>query len=123
MKMIIEDKYLIKILKIIAYTNVPIIILGYWILPQALGWFLGSLASAIRLIWLYDNVSKTLILSEKKAKIAAAKGYYLRFFSLIVYAVTVVYFIKPDIVMFGMGLLAGQLAIFINAIKERFYPE
>lgn len=119
----IKDKYLIKLLKIVAYTNVPFIILGYWILPQALGWFLGSFASAIRLIWLHNNVSKTLILSEKKAKIAAAKGYYLRFFSLIIYAVVVVYFIKPDIAMFGMGLLAGQLAIFLNAIKERFYPE
>ena len=118
-----DDKLLKRIIIIIAYTNVPAILLGYWAFPEALGWFMGSLGSAVRLIWLANDVKKTIELPEKKAKISAAKGYYFRFLALLVYAVAVVYFFHPNIVSFGLGLLAVQMAIYLNAIWERFYSE
>lgn len=115
-----NDKLLRKIIIIIAISNIPVIITAPWFLEQSLGWIFGSMASAGRLIWLYYDLKKTVYLAENKAKIAASKGYYLRFLALIIYSVLVVLFLKPDIIIFGLGLLSAQIAIYLNTIIERY---
>lgn len=118
-----NDKLLKRVVTMIAISNIPFLIFAYWYLPQSVGWFFGSLGSALRIIWLARDVQKSLIHVEQKAKIAAAKGFYLRFLGLLVYSVAVVYFLKPDIIMFGFGLLTAQICIYIDAVIQRFKPK
>ena len=116
-----ENKQLCRrIVKWIAWSNLPFAVTAFWFFPEFLGWFLGTFASAARLIWLEHDVRQTLGVSGKKAKLAAAKGYYLRFLALVVYSGLVVYFLQPNIIIYGMGLLSAQMAIYINAIYERY---
>ena len=65
------------------------------------------------------NARKSFGLEENKSKLNSTKGFFLRYFVLIIYSVIVVKFIKPNIIVFGMGLLAAQMAIYINEIYER----
>ncbi|MFO7897243.1 MAG: ATP synthase subunit I [Candidatus Cloacimonadales bacterium] len=118
-----NNALLLRIVKWVLWSNLPFLVTAYWFWPEFLGWFLGSVASAGRLIWLEHDVRKTLDLSQKKAKIAGAKGYYFRFLALVIYSVLVVYFLQPNIIMFGMGLLSAQLAIYLDAIRERYYKK
>lgn len=83
-----------------------------------MGWILGSVASIVRLFWLAHSVRSSLTNETYKARISSVKGFYLRFLFLVVYAVLVVRFIKPDIIFLGTGLLSGQIAIFLNEIYE-----
>lgn len=79
---------------------------------------LGSLASAVNVILLAKKVASVLGPDEGRAKIASVKGYFIRYAILLVYAVVVMVFVKPDIISFGFGLFAGQIAIYINALYE-----
>ena len=115
-----NDKFIRKLLIMIAISNIPVIVTAPWFWGQSMGWIFGSIASGGRLVWLANDVKKTIYLSEKKAKIAASKGYYFRFLALIIYSVLIMVFIKPDIMVFGLGLLSAQIAIYVSVIMDKF---
>ncbi|MCD4817939.1 MAG: ATP synthase subunit I [Candidatus Cloacimonetes bacterium] len=119
MNYINTEKYIKNIVIIIILTNIPVILTLPLYYSKAIGWILGSLGSIINFIWLAKNVKANFELQEAKAKLKALKGYYLRFVFLITYSVLVVWLLKPDIIVFGMGLLSYQIAIYIHEIVSR----
>lgn len=111
-------KLIKSILFIIFLTNIPAFLSLLIFFSEAIGWILGSLGSAIYLVWLAQDVKKNLDVHSGKAKVQASKGYYIRFLFLIAYSSIVILLIKPDILLFGLGLLSGQLAIYLHVLWD-----
>jgi hypothetical protein len=109
-----NKKYVKRILVIILLTNIPAALTLPLFFREALGWILGSTASAINFIWLAHNVKMSLVLQPTKSKLNAVKGTYLRLLFLLIYSVLILNFVKPNIVSFGLSLLAVQMAIYLN---------
>ncbi len=109
-----NKKYVKRILVIILLTNIPAILTLPLFFREALGWILGSIASTINFIWLAHNVKISLDLQPTKSKLNAVKGTYLRLMFLLIYSVLILNFVKPDIISFGLSLLAVQMVIYLN---------
>ncbi|RLC53816.1 MAG: hypothetical protein DRH79_02565 [Candidatus Cloacimonadota bacterium] len=110
--------YVKRIITIILLTNIPAILTLLIVLEEGLGWILGSLASAINFYWLAFNVKASLELQPSKSKLKAVKGTYLRLIFLLIYSILVLSFIKPNLISFGLGLLAAQVVIYLNELAE-----
>ncbi len=119
MKVIKSRDYIKKILVIISLTN----ILAFLSLPlffqQSIGWIAGSVASIVNFLWLAKNVKQSINSYASRAKLKSVKGSLLRYAFLIVFSLLIIYLVKPDIIFFGLGLLAAQIAIYLNEIFER----
>jgi hypothetical protein len=109
-----NKKYVKRILVIILLTNIPAALTLPLFFREALGWILGSTASAINFIWLAHNVKMSLVLQPTKSKLNAVKGTYLRLLFHLIYSVLILNFIKPNIISFGLSLLAVQMVIYLN---------
>lgn len=109
-----NKKYVKRILVIILLTNIPAILTLPLFFREALGWILGSIASTINFIWLAHNVKISLDLQPTKSKLNAVKGTYLRLMFLLIYSVLILNFVKPNIISFGLSLLAVQMVIYLN---------
>lgn len=105
--------YIRRIMTIILLTNVPAILSMLLFYKEGMGWILGSLASVGNFLWLAHSVQLSLELQPAKSKLKAVKGTYLRLLSLLVYAVLILTFIKPNVIFFGLGLLAAQIVIYL----------
>lgn len=114
-----KKSYVRKILVIICLTNIPAFLTLPWFYKEAIGWILGSIASGIRFVWLSRQIENNFDVIPAKARITSVKGFYLRFIFLVIYAVGIMIFVKPNIVMFGVGLLAAQIGIYVNYIYEK----
>lgn len=81
------------------------------------------MASSANFYWLSKNVESIAGREPESSKLASYKLFYLRFLFLALYSVVIVIALRPDIVMFGLGLISVQLAIFgdhlYELIKER----
>ncbi|OPX28654.1 MAG: hypothetical protein B1H06_02825 [Candidatus Cloacimonas sp. 4484_143] len=110
--------YVKRIITIILLTNIPAILTLLIVFEEGLGWILGSLASAINFYWLAFNVKASLELQPSKSKLKAVKGTYLRLIFLLIYSILVLSFIKPNLISFGLGLLAAQVVIYLNELAE-----
>ena len=118
--------YVKRILTIILLTNIPAILILPLFFKEGMGWILGSIASAVNFSWLAHNVKLSLELQPTKSKLNAVKGTYLRLLFLLVYAVLILQFLKPNLVIFGFGLLATQIVIYMfelisNLKKSKFF--
>ena len=111
--------YVKRILTIIFLTSIPAALTLPLIFREGLGWILGSIASAVNFWWLALNVRASLELQPAKSKLKAVKGTYLRLVFLLVYSVLVLSFIKPNLISFGLGLLAAQMVIYLNELAEQ----
>jgi uncharacterized membrane protein len=109
-----ENRRFIKIiLIIICLTSIPFIIVLPKFFNQSLGWLLGALGSTINFLWLSYDTLYRFSTNAIKAKVRSAKVFYLRYFSLVIYSVFIIWLIKPDILTFGLGLFAAQISIYI----------
>jgi hypothetical protein len=113
-----NKRYVKRILVIILLTNIPAILTLPLFFREALGWILGSIASAINFIWLAHNVKMSLDLQPTKSKLNAVKGTYLRLMFLLIYSVLILNFVKPNIISFGLSLLAVQMVIYLNELVK-----
>jgi Na+/H+-translocating membrane pyrophosphatase len=112
------DSYLKKILGIIALFDIIAVILYSYYPNQSLGFILGSIASAVNMVWLANSVRKNLLKQEKESQVSSLKSFYLRYPSIILYSVAIIYFVKVSIIFFGIGLLTGQIAIYLIELKN-----
>ena len=106
-------KYVIRLIVIILLTNIPAVLTLPMFFKVSQGWILGSLASAGNLLWLAHNVNASLSLAPNKSRLKAVKGSYLRLLALLVYCILVMSLVKPNIISFGLGLLSGQMVIYL----------
>jgi hypothetical protein len=116
--MIIIDNYLKRILGIIAVFDIIALILIKYYPKESLGLILGSIASAVNIVWLANSVRKNIQKQEKESQVSSLKSYYFRYPTIILYSVAIVYFFKVNIIFFGFGLLTGQIAIYLIELKN-----
>ena len=113
--MIEQPKQLIRrILVIIFLTDLFAAMTLPLFFRQALGYILGSVGSTVYFLLLARDTRNILDTASGKAGEKAFKAYYLKYVFLILYSVLVVRFLKPDIIMFGIGLLSAQISIYIH---------
>ena len=111
-----NNKYINKILLIILLTNIIAILSLPWFFKQSISWILGTIASAGNFFWLAYNLKKRIGLLPTKSSVSAAKGSLTRYAALTIFALTVFFLVKPNIIIFGAGLLSAQIVIYIVEI-------
>ena len=114
-----KRKYLRRILLIIFLTNIIATLTLPLFFNDAIGWILGSFASIGVLLWMAHDIEKNMNLMPGDAKLKTTKSLYFRYLALIVYSVLIIRLVKPNIITFGLGLLASQIAIYFNEIYEK----
>ncbi|MCF7868278.1 MAG: ATP synthase subunit I [Candidatus Cloacimonetes bacterium] len=87
-------------------------------LGVSLGWILGALASAVNFYWLAKNVESSISQQPTKSKLNAIKGTYLRMAFLLIYSIIILTFVKPNVISFGLGLLAAQIVLYLRFLVE-----
>jgi len=112
-------KYVTRLILIILLTNIPAALTLPMFFKVALGWMLGSFASSANLLWLAYNVRVSLVIAPTKSKLSIMKGTYLRLLFLLVYSILILSIIKPNLISFGFGLLAGQIVIYLYEFVSR----
>ena len=111
-----NKKYVKKIVLIILLTNILAILSLPWFFKQSISWIMGTIGSAGNFYWLAHNLERNLGNAPTKSRVNAAKGSLLRYAALTGYALTVFFIIKPNIIIFGAGLLSAQIVIYIVEI-------
>ncbi len=113
-----SNKYVLRIVKIILLTNIPLIISIFtpnreWV---GISYVLGSIAGVIGFVWHAFMLSGALTMSESVTKTRAIKGFYLRHAAIVLYAIIIAYLFRGrlNIIWFGLGLLSAQIAIYID---------
>ncbi len=114
-----KRKYLRRILLIIFLTNIIATLTLPLFFNDAIGWILGSFASIGVLLWMAHDIEKNMNLMPGDAKLKTTKSLFFRYLALIVYSVLIIRLVKPNIITFGLGLLASQIAIYFNEIYEK----
>lgn len=64
-------------------------------------------------------MKQSLDLDGGREKTFAIKSNTYRYLALVVYAILIVQFIRPDIIIFGAGLLSSQIVIFGYELYRR----
>ncbi len=111
-----NNKYIHKILLIILLTNIIAILTLPWFFKQSISWIMGTIGSAGNFYWLAYNLKKRIGLLPTKSKVNAAKGSLTRYAALTIFALAVFFLVKPNIIIFGAGLLSAQIVIYIVEI-------
>ncbi len=110
-----KNKQLVnKLMSIIFLTNVIALMFLPWLTKESLSWICGATLSLVN-IWLMSlRIEKGLFTGEKKARLTAYKDFNIRYLILIIASVLAVKFLKLNILIFGAGLLSGQIWIYIS---------
>jgi len=111
-----NNKYIKKILLIILLTNIFALLCLPWFFKQSISWILGSLGSAGNFYWLAYNLKKNLGMIPSKSRVNSAKGSLIRYACLIMFALFVLFLVKPNIIIFGFGLLSAQIVVYVVEI-------
>ncbi len=111
-----NNKYIKKILLIILLTNVLAILTLPWFFRQSISWIMGTIGSTGNFYWLAHNLKKSIGLLPTKSRVSAAKGSLMRYAALMIFALAVLFLVKPNIIIFGAGLLSAQIVIYIVEI-------
>ena len=111
-----NNKYIRKILLIILLTNILAILTLPWFFKQSISWILGSLGSGANFYWLAQNLKLSIGLMPTKSRVNSAKGSLMRYAALTIFALTIFFLVKPNIIVFGAGLLSAQIVIYIVEI-------
>ena len=111
-----NKKYVFTILKIIFLTNIPALFFLIVNFESSIGWMTGSLASAVN-FWFMARKTLAILPEEGKANaFKTAKLFVIRYMFLIVWSLLILYFLKPELMAYCLGLLAAQIAIFLYQI-------
>lgn len=111
-----SQKLLTSLMAIICLTNVIALLFLPWLTRGSVSWICGSTLSLVNLWLMARKLHKHLMLSEKGAQLAGYKDFNLRFLILIILSVLAVKFLYLNILIFGAGLLSGQMWLFISTL-------
>lgn len=113
-------RYVREILSIVFLT----IIIAVMFLPtrfsQAIGWIAGSVGSSLNFLWLSLRIKRSLSEVTEGAGLKSYKTFYLRYLCLTIYSIIAVVLLKPDILIFGAGLVSVQIAIYLHYFYRFF---
>ncbi|MCD4651613.1 MAG: hypothetical protein K8S56_07505 [Candidatus Cloacimonetes bacterium] len=108
---------IIRVIRIISLTLLLALLTLPINFPKAIGWICGAVAGIIYIVWLTRDTEQIVNIATVSGKTKAIKGFYLRLVFLIIWSVLVVYLIKPDILIYGVGLLSAQAVLFLDAFR------
>ena len=113
-----NKRFIFAILKIILLTNFPAVVMLFAVPKIALGWMTGSFASAVNFWFMALKVMQMSPNNNSKNRVlnSASKIFMLRFGLLTVWALFVMLVIKPELIVFCLGLLATQFAIVVHHV-------
>jgi hypothetical protein len=114
------SQYVRKILTIVFLTNIPVILIMPFRFDQAIGWVAGAIASGANFFWLSIIVSQNMNYGQTGSGLRVYKRFYFRYLVLTIYSIVVVVLLKPDIVVFGLGLVSVQISIYLYHIYSLF---
>lgn len=104
---------LLKLLWIICLTNVIALLFLPWLKIISVSWICGSTLSLFNLIAMSRRLKQQVYSTENKARLKGYKDFNIRYLALIVLSVFAVKFLSLNILIFGVGLLSGQIGIFV----------
>jgi len=108
-----NKEFIVVLLRLISLTNIIALIFLPLMPKQSLSWICGAFLSLIN-VWLMSlKIEKNLYSGENKAKLMAYKDFNFRYLILIAGSILAVKFLSLNIIIFGVGLLSGQIWIFI----------
>lgn len=111
--MLKNKEFIVVLLRLISLTNIVALIFLPLMPKQSLSWICGAFLSLIN-VWLMSRkIEKNLYSGGNKAKLAAYKDFNFRYLILIAGSILAVKYLKLNIIIFGVGLLSGQIWIFI----------
>jgi|GEM_PF-1294902 hypothetical protein len=110
----LTDNYVKEILTIVFLTIIAAVMFLPTRFGQAIGWITGSVGSGLNFYWLYRRMKASYLVTDKAAVLHSFKGFYLRYLCLVIYSILVVALLKPDIIMFGAGLVSVQIVIYLH---------
>ncbi len=113
-----NKKFMKRILFIIFLTNLPLLIILPIFYKEVIGWLCGSIASAGNFYWLFRQVNSLNIYDDKDSSKRAGAGFYTRYLSIVVWSFAVMILLKPNVILFGLGLFSAQISIYINEAYE-----
>jgi hypothetical protein len=85
---------------------------------EAISYIFGAVISVINIWWMNRNITGALSLNESKARLNTFKNVFLRYFVLLAGSLVLVKFAEVNIIIYGLGLLAGQIVIIILQLLE-----
>lgn len=104
---------LLKLLWIICLTNVIALLFLPWLKIISVSWICGSTLSLFNLIAMSRRLKQQVYSTENKARLKGYKDFNIRYLALIVLSVFAVKFLSLNILIFGVGLLSGQIGVFV----------
>lgn len=107
-----------KIIKIICLTIGVAILFLPWQMMLSISYIAGAVLSLINVWMIAKKIDSSLEMSESRSRLNGLKSFYLRYLVLIVCSVILVKFAGINIVVYGAGLLSGQLVIIIVQAAE-----
>ncbi|MDP8220807.1 MAG: ATP synthase subunit I [Candidatus Stygibacter frigidus] len=111
--MLKNKEFIVTLMRLISLTNIITLIFLPLMPRQSLSWICGATLSLLN-VWLMSlKIEKNFYLSENKAKLTAYKDFNLRYVILIAGSILAVKYLNLNIIIFGVGLLSGQIWIFI----------
>ena len=112
-KVLKNKEFIVILLRLISLTNIIALIFLPQMPRQSLSWICGATLSLFN-VWLMSlKIEKSLYSGENKAKLAAYKDFNFRYLILIAGSILAVKYLNLNIIIFGVGLLSGQIWIFI----------
>jgi hypothetical protein len=109
-----NNKLLTWLMGIICLTNVIALLFLPLLTKGSVSWICGSTLSLLNLVLLARKLEHHLNIGEKQARLAGYKNFNIRYLVLIIMAVAAVKLLKLDIIIFGLGLLSGQIWLFVS---------
>ncbi len=91
-----------------------------WQMKGSISFISGGVLSLLNIWWLSRNITGNLSLNESKARLQVFKNFYLRYLVLIVCSVVLVKFAGINVIIYGLGLLTGQIVIVAVQLLENF---
>ena len=111
--MLKNKEFIVVLLRLISLTNIIALIFLPLMPRQSLSWICGAFLSLINVWFMSLKIEKNLYSGENKAILMAYKDFNFRYLILIAGSILAVKFLSLNIIIFGVGLLSGQIWIFI----------
>ncbi|MCF7919336.1 MAG: ATP synthase subunit I [Candidatus Cloacimonetes bacterium] len=111
-------KYIKQIMRIMCLTIGIALLFLPWQMKSVASFISGAILSLLNIWWLSRNITGNLSLNENKARLEVFKNFYLRYLILIVCSVILVKFAGINVILYGLGLLTGQIVIIITQLLE-----
>jgi hypothetical protein len=111
-----NKKFVFEIIKINLLTNFYSIILLFSDFKNGIGWLAGVVASSVN-FYILSHVTFSMNSNSSSANaIRGSKTFFIRFAFLVVWSILVFVLIKPNIILYSVGLLSTQISIILYQI-------